>query len=473
MKQKTSLGDVISVLVLIGGIFLYRIIGSTLNRPLVFVCLVVCFFQAIRIIKSIDRAWIRPVTLLVLSYLIVNCQVYIDLLLGIVSPTDIIFVNPNTINKGVLLSAISFTALSIGYTKTSYYKSHDKCYSVSISFYRIIQLLCVFFFFVWLFNLTRGEIAGDAYAGSGAYNSSNRYYIEVLFQTSLILCLVCFSKRVNHVDSLVDYLRKLPIILLIISIGYIIIRLSSGDRGAAIYTVILYVFTYSFTSKKTLSIVIAIPFVIIAAIIITSIGLSRYSGSSLSMSEKITYAIDDESAFDARRPSFSPFTSELANSLSCTHVAIDDIENSQNTYHYGVFHVCYVIKFIPFLGTMLVNNILHIPTPYQSSGEYITISRYGVFYESGMGTTTIADDYLEFGLLGVIIGFLLIGFCFKKVDSCLLFSNNLHIPTPMLIFVYVMCFGCFYIPRGVFFMYIRMWLYAFVLYLVLSFLNRT
>lgn len=446
-------------------VILYTVFRSGCEKWLIGLCLVVCAWELVTIVIGFPKYKVRPVLILLISFWIVNCQVYLDLLLGIVNSDLYLFIDSKLVNQGALLSAIAFTAFALGYKGSSNYenkvkKSPSRYNTMINSFLVGFQLIC---FIWWVSSLTAADFSGSNYAESGAYNKGNTLsgYAEVFFVTSQILSLTYFLKKDNKSDTFWSFISNVSWIVLVTSGSYIVIRLMSGDRGGAIYTALLFFFAYVYKTRKKVKLIPVLIAVVLGSVVVTSIGLTRVDNYDLSFTERMSYSVNNRDLID---PSLSPFTRELANSVFCTHVALNQTENLGQPYMQGLFHLCYVLKFIPFLGNHVIYNNLRIPRIYQSSSEYVTVAYSGQYYNSGLGTTTIADNYLEFGVVGVIIGLLVIGFVFKKVDACLLLADIKKTPVWMITFTLVMCYGSLYIPRGIFFMFLRNWFYAIVVY---------
>ena len=469
MGKKTILID-LSLLALL--ILMYFIFKRGCDGWIISACLAVCLWSFISVVISIPQYKVRPVLFFLLSFWIVNCQLYLDLLAGMIPADFYAFSNEALINQGALLTAIAFMSFSVGYKLTSYYSTDQKelipYHPTANVFLIIFQIIC---FVWWLTSLTPEDFTGSNYSESGAFDKVNTIagYAEIFFITAQILCLSYYMKKPDNCNSFITFITRISGLVLITSLSYVVIRLFSGDRGGAIYTVTLYLFAYLFKVRKQIRLLPFVGVLIIGAVVMTSIGLTRTRNYDLSLSEKLTYAVENQDMIEA--PSISPYTQELANSAHCTHIALEQIELVGQPYTKGLFHLCYVLKFIPFVGNYVVNEILHVPRILQSSSEFVTITFNGPYYTWGLGTTTIADNYLEFGLIGVIIGLFIIGFCFKKVDTCLLFSTRERAPMGMIILVLVMCYGSFYIPRSVFFMMLRNWFYAIVVYLFVKLLT--
>lgn len=467
MGKKSIILDLILLVLSIVGYYIYR---RGCDMTIVGGSLLICAWELLSVIISVPKYKIRPVTIFLLSFWIVNCQFYLDLLLGLLSPDYYVFEDSILINQGAFLSAIAFTSFAIGYKITQNYepkKNNYPSYQKSVnSFLVAFQVLS---FVWWLSTLTAADFSGASYASSGAYDKGNSItgYAEVFFVTSQILSLSYFMKKDGGDKSFVKFLSDISWLVLVTSGLYIIVRLMSGDRGGAIYTAILYFFVYLYKTKRRVKLIPFAAVVVVGAVVVSSIGLTRLDSTDLSLKERLTYSVTNQDA-TASAQSISPFTSELATSVHCTHVALDQIELRGRPYMHGMFHACYLLKFIPVLGNYITYNVLGLPSFMQSSSEYVTVASSGAYYHAGLGTSTIADEYLEFGFVGVIVGLFIIGLFFKKVDTCMFFSDIKKTPLGMIALVLVLSYGALYIPRGIFFMFLRNWFYAMVVYMIIK-----
>ena len=65
-----------------------------------------------------------------------------------------------------------------------------------------------------------------------------------------------------------------------------------------------------------------------------------------------------------------------------------------------------------------------------------------------IGTTCIADFYLDGGIIGVLIGMLVMGLFFRKVDSVICLQSC--VPVIVLVVSLLFASKCFYVPRSTF-----------------------
>ena len=121
---------------------------------------------------------------------------------------------------------------------------------------------------------------------------------------------------------------------------------------------------------------------------------------------------------------------------------------------------------IPFLGSIIIDS-LNIPTINRSSSLYITTSFYGKDFTSGLGTSLIADYYLEFGVLGILLEFLILGYVFSKID--IYFNKYPSNIVPWWIIILILYFSAtsISIPRGYIFATVRTIVYLFLYYFII------
>lgn len=439
------------------------------NRTICIISMLICFYQSVITISRFKDSIVRPVLIFIIGFLITNCQCYIDLILNNITENYWAFISSNTINKGALLTAISLTAFSISYFgcnvgKTKIYcVEEDKQSKGDLKIFAYLQLLA---FMWWLVTLPQGFITGQFYLSSGAHDADTTSYPIMLFKIAQFASLTSFIKSNPKITNFIEYVRAIPKIVLVTSFLFMAILIMAGDRGGAIYTLVLYSFCYIFITKYKPRIIIIIPVILLSAFLMTSVKYGRQFGNEKTFTEKITYLYQNQEVLEDVGASFSPYTAELANSVSCTHVAINDIQNKGKSFHFGAFHICYVLQTIPFLGSIIIDS-LNIPTINRSSSLYITTSFYGKDFTSGLGTSLIADYYLEFGVLGILLEFLILGYVFSKID--IYFNKYPSNIVPWWIIILILYFSAtsISIPRGYIFATVRTIVYLFLYYFII------
>lgn len=425
-------------------------------------CLVISLYSAYKIISSY-QVTLRPSTFFIFAFFIVNWQMYIDLLLGNTSILNPVFINPNTINKGVILATLSLLSLSFAYNNYHPYKEKQTQHQYSPNIQTYFSVIQVFFFLYWASSLSLDDFTGQSYLTSGSFDNDKKGYQDILFNTSQIISLAYFLK--NKTSGYKEFLLNIPKEVIYTSVLYALIKLMSGDRGGAIWTIMLYFSAILYSTRKAPKVIYVVLVAFIGSFIMTSISFSRALGNQLSFFEKITFLVDNKQVFSDRYfdITFSPATRELANSLMCSHIALDEIENNNAELHYGKFHFCYSLNMLPFVGSSIIKE-LNIDRLDKSSSEYVTVIHNGENYVSGLGTTMVADNYLEFGLISLIFAFMIVAMILKIVDYY--FVNKDNSDTPAWIIILILSVSCYAIsmPRGYFMFYMKYYFYALILY---------
>src|SRR5690606_1604389 len=100
-------------------------------------------------------------------------------------------------------------------------------------------------------------------------------------------------------------------------------------------------------------------------------------------------------------------------SVRTLHAAVDHTE--RNGYYYGVFQGVQIIGIIPGLG-IYIQNLLNVDFHSFGSAAFLTFEILGSNPTHSLGTSIIADIYLDFGILGVIIIFFLFGMFVRYLE---------------------------------------------------------
>ena len=78
-----------------------------------------------------------------------------------------VFVNPNLINKGVILSAIAFTSFSVGYHSTNKFIPCKRRRPYNKALQKVFTCMQLCSFFIWFITLTPDDFSGESYLTSG------------------------------------------------------------------------------------------------------------------------------------------------------------------------------------------------------------------------------------------------------------------------------------------------------------------
>lgn len=368
--------------------------------------------------------WLKPSNLFVLALLIVNIQLFIDLLLGYRSISDSVFISSSLINKGTLLSSGCIVAFITGNLLKSFRsKKIPKINVLKVRYVPSVYiLLSVVVFGIFLKQLGRDFYTGVAYLQSGGYDAEVGIlnYIELLLNAINATILIMYSylnKDNNKISDVRSYFKYMPWIFWLSFFAYVFLRLISGDRGPFIYSLLLLFYSITYCIGFNLKLKTVILIIICGGLFLTAVGIGRTYGEGMSFLQKLEKGIKGERLYAREEAeTISPATVELAGSLKCNQIALDGVHlKKDNTIHYGGYLFLGIVKSIPFLSSSL--KTFNVKPRDASTSNYITTSYLGNEYTYGLGTTCVADFYLDFGFIGSLVMMFILGVGFKYIDG--------------------------------------------------------
>ena len=180
----------------------------------------------------------------------------------------------------------------------------------------------------------------------------------------------------------------------------------SGRRTEAIFYLCLILLSYLMIARKTLKFKYFVPGVMIFAVFMYII--SQVRGE---------WGIDSNTAIESLKENtttISPITQELAFNCSSLQIVMTDIPD-KIPYLYGLTWIGSFVSAIP-AGPSLIGGFISIPIMYQKSDNLVTILALGE-YTWGLGTSILADIYVNFGLLGIIIFMFMFGYVIRLLEE--------------------------------------------------------
>lgn len=391
---------------------------------------------------DLKKQYFKISVIFIITFSIVHFQIYIDYLLGNVDASHtFLWINNTVVSKSLIVSSLAILSYNLFYDIKPEFNFKKK-YELNLKYInlKLLNFLALVLLVLYFVFIDKAYLVG----GYGDYNmGGSAGYLSLFFESMInaIIILNCRNLIISgtKINSFLAYINtiKFPALLIFI---YLFSVMYAGDRGPIIYNVIFIFFGYILVSKKKLTILNFGVLLIAGAFVLSLLGIARSFKDESSLIAKLQEATNIEETSRYYPQSFSPYTKELASSGRTLSIAIES-----DTRTYGLFALQDLMLLVPSLkGTFI--EVFEIPKPLTSSAQFLTNFNLGSFSTWGVGTSCVADTYLDFGTIGVIFVFGFFGFSSRYLESA---AFNNVIPS---IFILVCCFSVIaysiYIPRA-------------------------
>lgn len=415
--------------------------------------IIIYLINAIKETK-LSQNYFRPSILFLISFFIVSFQVPLDYLVGNISPMELseVLIKSNLLSKCVSISLLGISSFFMGYYFLSRFEYKKKYSIIKYNYSKISNTILVLgsyvMFVLFLKNVGLEYLSGN-YAGSvnwgkgaGIYNRFFEAFIYAAFIYKLYSNDAIMTSR--KLISVFDYFRLMGFPLILVIVIYMTISIIVGDRGPVITFTLLISAGYVMKYKVKINLIYFIGLIFLFSSIFFIVGKIRNTDVVPSLSKSLEYL-----KFESK-PSISPYTTELAGSIFPLSIAIDIVPKSEN-YKYGLFMSNQVMMTFPGLFGIyftLLGYDKNIDDYLFDSAKFLTRMYLGNEATWGIGSNCIADLYLDFGFLGVMVGMLIFGLFVKQMDLAMDTErfNGLSLFSVVLFFVYFS--KLFYIPRS-------------------------
>lgn len=395
----------ILIIIYISGTYPVAMDENFISLLLVLVSISLISFFVIRKEKTpaLKKQYLKISTIFIFSLSIVHLQMYIDLILGNVSADErFLWINQKIVAKSLLVSSIAIVSYCLGYSvNIKKYISADNQTKINYKKLNYNFLVIIAIFLLLTFYAT---VDINYFFSSGQQEATGiSFYFSFLFEGSICAIQIVNARNLIASNksniSLKNYILglKIPILLLLLFLIGVII---SGDRGPIIFHSLFFIIVYLYVSNRKFKLTTILISLFLATTFITLLGVVRNLDSS-SFIERIQILQETEIENRYYPNSFSNSTKELATSARALHIGVDYIENGGRRT-YGLFFMQDAFLLIPSLkGTFI--ELVDLPKALTSSAQFLTYLDLGSFATWGVGTSCIADTYLDFGILGIIL----------------------------------------------------------------------
>lgn len=361
--------------------------------------------------------------LVLLGYVIVHFQAYIDYAAGNISATNnFIWVDHSVVAKGFSLSLIGIACFFLGYLLCSRNPSIDKSHTSENAYStKALKFLAILLLFTYLYTINPLYILG----GYGAIEMGAAAKYASLGFNSVIFAIFIQEHRNLHIkkerlSGFFSLIKSPGLFVLTLVTIYLATVVLSGDRGPLISYSLLYLSGYLAFTKRKIHWAPVVLMIFVISSTVNILGIARSYGSDTSFTEKIVAAINKE---DDGEGSISPATKELAASVNTLHHALNYIP-SHHDFLFGRFQIQQLLYAIPFSGSLTGWIFNDNSSKYLGVSEFITWIAQGDNPTYGNGSSVVADFYIAFGALGVGIGMLAFGWL-MRIAELKMYSDNL------------------------------------------------
>lgn len=316
------------------------------------------------------------------------------------------YINFNFVTHGLTLSTVGYCTYTAVYGLKRFHTkpaSVSSCEEGSIYNFRPILIILSILLLVNFVLYVR--------ANPYSANVSVSPYISILFIVFLCLSIMARQSK-EHTKSFSGFL-SLYRIETFICVFFIILYLYIGDRGLPIKLLLILMYAYSRYFKEIPLRRIAIV-VVAGAIVMYGLRLTRHSDSSIRNSGLSSAIENVQSTFDLSAP-ILVFSDLLgANFEMCTSL---EYVNANGYYNPSQ------VVLLPFMPIPILPSIISEKMYGKQVTAVMASSVLNEFmedannYTAHFGNHVITDLYMRWGILGLIIGFSLLGFIVAKIED--------------------------------------------------------
>lgn len=450
LKNKSSVRDVklllvVNIFIELILIILYAFTPNVYHKIVQNVVLSISFIVVILFFFSnfsdtcFRTKYIRVTYLFLIGFIVVFFQKNIDLAVGLIDEFNAVFCNTTIINKCCILSSIGLVAFAIGNfwarlsTKYSKYGNSKIGHPIGKPFFNFLKSMFAIFVIIYLSANMMDVLSGNYYyseatmkENAGSIANYSNVMIYVLVFTILISYLYNSSFVENRDVSLWMFLKTNGLFYNLLLVLYLVVQFVMGDRGPIITIILAYFIVFIRISKKRVKIWYLVIFFLLSAAILSTIGNLRHETNRISVDKILSYEKDDNIT------SVLHVTEELSHSYNTFTYVVANVP-SHHDYFLGKMQMREIIMSVPFLHRFVPS--LFSDYEYEnSSSDYCSYLIQGRNRTYGNGSSILADIYLDFGIIGIIIIMFLLGLLMYRLDLEIYYGNNIYAQLTSLVF---------------------------------------
>lgn len=352
------------------------------------------------------------------------------------------YFNETLITKSTALALVGYCSFSLGTKFFLDKNSNIKASNYTTNIYVNSKIILRYSYNIILVSSWAICFLVFFLAKDGILKRSSDAFFNI--EPSLLVIAQCL---INLLIVLNFYLKK-SFRNFTIAILYALVFIFVGDRGAAIQTSLVLLFSYNIFYKKISKAKIIVIFIAGFVGLTLVSALRGKDGNNRQLNE-----VEFTRYYD--------FTMDLIVNNRNLYAGYDYA--NKNGINYGRSSIPYLFAPIPLLPSFITTNLYGVKPQELSTGTILTNDVNATW---GLGTNLIADIYMQFGFVGVI----LLMFCLGYLISKLAFNKKRKLFTTIC-YIFISSFSI-YMARSSLFDSVRYIAWAAIIYYLLFYLFK-
>lgn len=355
---------------------------------------------------------LRAIYLLVLGFFIVHYQIYFDLEFGSFYAFGRNYILAHDlVNEGVLISLAGLLSMLCGYmVGILCLKSAFSSRAAYIG--KKVPVACGWLSLILLLGLL---LTTNLAYFQGGYATIERSYVSLQFEIFLMITIFASFASAAYLIrmdgayvGLKGFFKRNSYVNLFAALVYMSLIVTSGDRGPVISIGLIGAGAYYYSQNIKLKFLPAMFYAIVVAVFVSTLGFVREAQDE-GFWERVSSVRQEAELHESDYSVFKP-THELAISIRSWHAAMLYVKDSG--YKYGLMQLNQVLAIVPGVGAIF-REFTGLSGEELKSADILTDY---LGSDHGVGTTVVADIYIDFSVYGVVIFLFLLGLWARLLD---------------------------------------------------------